>query len=137
MTVRLPSETEVRTAMDQVLEQSAQTGRRPTIADVERRLGVAHATFCRHFTGLADTYFRPRAAGLRNKPAGGPGPTPESIQQAMQRLRQENTDLRKLVQLYAEQIRQLTVDRHDLTLQVEQLSGVTRIGVPRPSPASP
>jgi hypothetical protein len=51
----------------------------------------------------------------------------------MQRLRQENTDLRKLVQLYAEQIRQLTVDRHDLTLQVEQLSGVTRIGSSRPS----
>jgi hypothetical protein len=46
----------------------------------------------------------------------------------MHRLRQENTDLRKLAQLYAEQIRQLALDRHDPTLQVEQLSGVTRIG---------
>jgi 20S proteasome alpha/beta subunit len=57
----------------------------------------------------------------------------EGIQQTLQRLRQENTDLRELVQLYAEQIRQLAVDRHDLTLQVEQLSGVTRIGRPGPS----
>jgi hypothetical protein len=31
-------------------------------------LGVAHATFCRHFTVLTGTYFRPRAAELRKKP---------------------------------------------------------------------
>ncbi len=96
MTIGLPSEIEVRAAMDQILERSAHTGRRPVIADVERKLGVAHATFCRHFTALTDTYFKP-------------------------------------VQLYAEQIRQLTLNRHDLTLQVEQLSGVTRIGTSRPS----
>jgi hypothetical protein len=56
MTIRLPSEIEVRAAMDQILEHSKHTGRRPTIADVERKLGIAHATFCRHFTALTDTY---------------------------------------------------------------------------------
>ncbi len=133
MTIGLPSEIEVRAAMDQILERSAHTGRRPVIADVERKLGVAHATFCRHFTALTDTYFKPRAAELRKRPIDTTGAEAQTIQQAMQRLRQENTDLRKLVQLYAEQIRQLTLNRHDLTLQVEQLSGVTRIGTSRPS----
>ena len=133
MTIGLPSEIEVRAAMDQILEHSKHTGRRPTIADVERKLGIAHATFCRHFTALTDTYFKPRAAELRKRPIDTTGAEAETIQQATQRLRQENTDLRKLIQLYAEQIRQLTLDRHDLILQVEQLSGVTRIATSRPS----
>jgi AraC-like DNA-binding protein len=133
MTIRLPSEIEVRAAMDQILLHSKHTGRRPTIADVERKLGMAHATFCRHFAALTDTYFKPRAAELRKRPIDTTGAEAETIQQETQRLRQENTDLRKLVQLYAEQIRQLTLDRHDLTLRVEQLSSVTRIGTSRPS----
>ena len=133
MTIRLPSESEVRAAMDQILERSTHTGRRPTIADVERQLGIAHATFCRHFTALTGTYFNPRAAELRKRPVDTTGAEAETIQQTMQRLRRENTDLRKLVQLYAEQIRQLTLDRHDLTLQVERLSGVTRISSSKPS----
>ncbi len=136
MTNRLPSETEVRAAMDQTLEHSEHTGKRPTIADVERKLGIAHATFCRHFTALTDTYFKPRAAELRKRPVNTTGADAETIQQTMQRLRRENTDLRKLAQLYAEQIRQLTLDGHDLTLQGEQLSGVTRIGTSRASRTS-
>lgn len=133
MTICLPSESEVRAAMDQILGCSEHTGKRPTIADVERKLGMAHATFCRHFTALTDTYFKPRAAELRKRPIDTTSAGAETIQQVMQRLRQENTDLRKLVQLYAEQIRQLTLDRHDLTVQVQQLSGVTRIGASKPS----
>jgi hypothetical protein len=55
----------VSPAMDQILERSKHTGKRPTIADVERRLGIARATFCRRFTALTDTYFKSRAAELR------------------------------------------------------------------------
>jgi AraC-like DNA-binding protein len=133
MTTHLPSEIEVRAAMDQILEHSEHTGKRPTIADVERKLGIAHATFCRHFTALTSSYFKPRVAELRKGPVNMTGTEAETIQQTMQRLRRENTDLRKLIQLYAEQIRQLTLDRHELTLQVEQLSGITRIGTTMPS----
>jgi AraC-like DNA-binding protein len=45
----------MRAAMDQILEHSKHTGKRPVIADVERRLGIARATFCRQFTALTDT----------------------------------------------------------------------------------
>jgi hypothetical protein len=47
---------------------------------------------------LTDTYFKPRAAELRKRPIDTTGAEAETIQQATQRLRQENTDLRKLVQ---------------------------------------
>jgi hypothetical protein len=56
-------------------------------------LGVAHATFCRHFTVLTGTYFRPRAAELRKKPVPTTDAEAETIQRTMQRLRPENTGL--------------------------------------------
>jgi hypothetical protein len=49
--------------MDSVLDQSAATGRCPTVAAVERHLGILHATFARHYQDLVAAYFQRPSAG--------------------------------------------------------------------------
>ncbi|WP_165854395.1 hypothetical protein [Streptomyces sp. V2] len=47
----LPDTDTVKTAIDAVLAEAAARGRRPTVAAIERRLGIPHATFHRPSTG--------------------------------------------------------------------------------------
>lgn len=56
----LPDAHTVRAAMDTVLADAAALGRRPTLTAVERHLGLAHATFYRHYSDLITGYFQPR-----------------------------------------------------------------------------
>ena len=58
----LPTTDAVRAAMDSVLASAAAAGRRPTITAVERRLGIPHPTFYRHYQQLITDYFQPRSA---------------------------------------------------------------------------
>lgn len=107
----LPDTDTVRTAMDTVLADVAARGRRPTFTAVERHLGLAHATFYRHYRDLITTYFQPRIP----RPAapaddGRPAQAGETTELRLRRLRQENADLRRTVEVYAEAIRQLAVD---------------------------
>lgn len=114
MTRALPAADAVRAAMDTVLTEAAATGRRATIAAVERHLGLAHTTFYRHYQDLAVEYFRPRAVTTSppDRPARADGA--ESDQEQLRRLRQDNTELRRTVELYAEAIRQLAWENQTL-----------------------
>ncbi|NEA58315.1 hypothetical protein G3I60_30215 [Streptomyces sp. SID13666] len=108
----VPTADTVRAAMDTVLSEAAASGTRPTIAAVERRLGLTHATFYRHFQHLVTDYFQPRIADRAattdvSAPAGGSADN-------LRRLRQENADLRKTLQLYEEAIRQLALENDAL-----------------------
>ncbi len=47
--------------------------------------------------------------------------------QVMQRLRRENEDLRRLVKIYAESIRQLTLDQLGLEAKLNTAVGVTTL----------
>jgi len=47
--------------------------------------------------------------------------------QVMQRLRQENEDLGRLVKIYAESIRQLTLDHLELETKLNTTVGVTTL----------
>ncbi len=131
MTRQLPTDQQVRQAMDHVLTQSGQTGHRPTISAVERRLGIPHATFHRHFGDLIASYFYPRTSvpriALTTQTAADACSSETVI-----RIRQENTDLRKLVKLYEEAIRQLTLDNHVLHSRLLDHAGVTTINNRRP-----
>ncbi|WP_424534410.1 hypothetical protein ACOZ38_29485 [Sphaerisporangium viridialbum] len=130
MTQTLPTDEQVQQAMDQVLTQSAETGRAPTITAVERRLGIRHATFYRHYQHQITGYFHPRAQRTRPPAADDPGNNvPETAQQTLQRVRQENTELRKLVQIYAETIRQLTVDHTALSAELDKSRGGHRVAL--------
>lgn len=109
--------------MASVLAESAASGRRATITSVEARLGITHATFYRHYPALIDWFHTQqanrRSAILRDEI--------DSTTILLIRLRHDNADLKKLVAVYAEAIRQLTIDNADLRTQLEEISGVTTL----------
>ncbi|MFH8387112.1 hypothetical protein ACH4E7_40425 [Kitasatospora sp. NPDC018058] len=124
MSHHLRTDEQVRAAMESELAASEACGRRATVTGVEKRLGVPHATFYRnHPQSIA--WFKSRLAG-RHRPATAPKAGTRSDDEA-DRLRRENSDLRKLVRIYAEAIRQLTVDKAALEDELQALSGVTSL----------
>ncbi|MFJ7249782.1 hypothetical protein ACIQWA_34810 [Kitasatospora sp. NPDC098652] len=126
MMLELPTDAEVKQAMDEVLAQAAQSGRVATVTAVERKLGMRHATFYRHFQPMIAEYFRPRAQP-DSTPAMLATTDEPNASQTMARLRQENTELRKLVNIYAETIRQPTIDNTNLEAKIQTLNGITRL----------
>ncbi|MDQ0710781.1 hypothetical protein QFZ55_000233 [Streptomyces luteogriseus] len=105
----LPDADTVKAAIDSILEHAAATGRRPTVATVERRLGIPHATFHRHYSDLIDEHFRPHIPAPA-QPAPG-DKTSGHTEANLRRLRQENTDLSRALELYEEAIRQLALEK--------------------------
>ncbi|MEU9048750.1 MULTISPECIES: hypothetical protein [unclassified Kitasatospora] len=124
MSHRLPTDEQVRTAMETELADSSAAGRRATVTSVEKRLGITHATFYRNYPEPI-AWFKNQLTARR-----GPADTPQASTRPDDenaRLRRENSDLRKLVRIYAEAIRQLTTDKANLEDQVQALSGVTSL----------
>ena len=82
-------------------------------------------TFYRHYQPLIVDYFRPKAQD-------GSQPTTAADQETdhktMKRLRQENTELRKLVNIYAEEIRQLMLRAAQLEESLEPRQASRRSG---------
>jgi hypothetical protein len=126
----LPTNDEVRQAMDLVLRESAQTGRRPTITAVERRLDIAHSTFYRNYPELID-WFKQQVQRRNATRQGEMGAAQGDPARVVARLRRENEDLRRLTSLYAEAIRQLTLDYAELEAQVNAQAGVTSLDTRR------
>ncbi|MFE1830175.1 hypothetical protein [Streptomyces yangpuensis] len=112
-------------AMNRVLREAQKNGRRPTITAVEKHLDVKHATFYRNFPHLID-WFREQAQ-LPATPAVPEMSTPLRKTQAdtIADLRRENTQLRRAVTIYAEALRQLSLDYEESRSQREQILGVT------------
>jgi hypothetical protein len=124
----LPADDHVAAVMERVLtEAAAESGRRATVTAVERALGIPHATFDRNYRHLIDD-FRQRAqqqaAAARQTGPVSMGNDPDVV---MQRLRRENEDLRRLVKIYAEAIRQLTLDHLELEAKLNTAVGVTTL----------
>ncbi|MFD5463910.1 hypothetical protein ACFWIQ_13975 [Kitasatospora sp. NPDC127059] len=124
MSPHLPTDEQVRTAMEAELAGSEAVGRRATVTTVEKRLRVTHATFYRNYPELI-TWFETRLAD-RNRSATTPKNSARADDENA-RLRWENSDLPKLVRIYAEAIRQLTVDKAALEDELQALSGVTSL----------
>ncbi|WP_405844546.1 hypothetical protein [Streptomyces sp. NBC_01518] len=122
---------EVKLAMVLVLREGQETGRHPTITAVERRLDVRHATFYRNFPHLI-SWFKEQAGTTRNTPRPEQDPrktkTPKDI---ITDLRRENTQLRRTVGIYAEALRQLTLDYEEVHSQVQQSARVTDLAAHR------
>ena len=120
----LPADDQVNAVMARVLAQAATHGRKATVSAVERALGIPHATFDRNYRHLIDN-FRERAhdqaATAKRTRAASSGKDPD---QAIQRLRRENQDLRRLVKIYAESIRQLTLDHLELETKLHAAADI-------------
>jgi hypothetical protein len=131
---RLPTYDHVRQAMRRVLLDAADTGRRATITSVERALGIAHPTFYRNYPDLI-AWFRTETASTPDgtvhvrRTTGAGAAADDSA-----RLRRENEDLRRTVRLYAEKIRQLTIDNQDLHDRLHRTTGVVNLDSRRTTP---
>lgn len=113
--------------MERVIAQAAENGCRATVTAVERALGIPHATFDRNYRHLIED-FRQRAQqqAAAARPAG-PVSTGNDPGQVVQRVRQENEDLRRFVKIYAESIRQLTLDQLELEAKLNATASVTTL----------
>ncbi|WP_128977509.1 hypothetical protein [Streptomyces roseicoloratus] len=122
---------EVQLAMNLILREARESGRRPTITAVEKRLDVRHATFYRNFPHLID-WFR-READAQREAAAAEAPTKPQTDPAdiITDLRRENTQLRRTVAVYAEALRQLTLTYEEATSHVRQNAGVTDLAARR------
>jgi hypothetical protein len=123
----LPPDEQVKAAMARVLAQAGENGRKATVTAVERALGIPHATFDRNYRHPIED-FRQRAhdqsvtAKQARAISGGKDPD-----QGIQRLRRENEDLRRLVKIYAESIRQLTLDHLELQAKLNASASITTL----------
>ncbi|MFE5159989.1 hypothetical protein ACFRNT_15995 [Streptomyces sp. NPDC056697] len=125
------TEDEVQLAMNLVLHEAQENGRRATIAAVERRLDVKHATFYRNFPHLI-AWFQEQADTQRNNPR----PEQDTKQKktpddTITDLRRENTQLRRTLAIYSEALRQLTLDYEEVCSQIQQSAHVTDLSTRR------
>lgn len=123
MTAHLPADDDVRLAMRQILAEAVTSRRRATITAVERQLDITHPTFYRNYPHLI-TWFKAQASA--QQPAR-PAATSTSADSTLARLRRENEDLRRTVNIYAEAIRQLTADNADLASELETQAAIPRL----------
>ncbi|MFB7851223.1 hypothetical protein ACFC34_30020 [Streptomyces sp. NPDC056053] len=111
--------------MQAELSESKVLGRRATVSNVEKSLGVTHATFYRNYPDHIEWFKTQLAHHQREAASTNKGAAKR--EDDLSRLRRENTDLRKQVRIYAEAIRQLTQDKATLEDEIQALSGVTRL----------
>jgi hypothetical protein len=122
----LPDDDQVNAVMAHVLAQAAETGRKATVTAVERALGIPHATFDRNYRHLIDD-FRQRAHDQSTTAKRTRATSSNDPGQVIQRLRRENEDLRRLVKIYAESIRQLTLDHLELQARLNAAASITTL----------
>jgi AcrR family transcriptional regulator len=127
----LPTSDQVRQAMDEVLQDAAATGQRPTVRAVERHLGISHPTFYRNYRDLISEYFQARATRW-SQPAATIG-TNDKLADSEARLRLQVADLHKTVNLYEEAIRQLAIENEALRAQLAETGNVSAMRPVQPA----
>lgn len=123
MTRQLPNDDEVRAVMDTILMESEKAGRHPRISAVEKHLDIPHATFYRNYPHLIEE-FKLRTAESR-KDRAVTVDLPPTPAEAIARLRREKEDARRIIAVYAERIRQLTLENEQLRSRLQKLEGVS------------
>jgi AcrR family transcriptional regulator len=125
--VALPSEEQVRQALIELTTEAETAGRQPTVLGLARRLGLANATFWRHFPDIAEEV---REAARSPRPAG-PGPRGsdryDELLKKNAALRRANTELSEHLALAVANIQRLTLENHQLRTELEAARGVSRL----------
>jgi hypothetical protein len=124
---QLPADDQVTAAMACILAEAAEHGRKATMTAVERALGIPHATFDRNYRHLTASFrqqARQQSAATRQT---APASTGTDSEQVIQRLRRENEDLRRLIKIYAESIRQLSLDHLELQATLNATASITAL----------
>ncbi len=121
---QLPSDEQVKNEMITILEGCETAGRRATVTAVERALDIPHATFARNYPQLIE-WFKTALAqsrqAARSRPPTSTAADPEEVHR---RLRTENSELRKIVNIYAAEIQRLTHENAELTAALNDRASI-------------
>jgi AcrR family transcriptional regulator len=124
----LPPDDVVRAAADELLTQHRAGGSYPSVSSLAKRFHVNRTTFYRHYSAITDamldTAAHQNANGAKRR---RPRREEDDGNHTIQRLRSENSDLRRHLDIYEEHIRMLTIENQQLRQQLEQASGLTDI----------
>jgi len=130
---RLPPEEHVRAVMTAMLADAAEHGGpRPTVVGLARNLGLANATFWRHYHDIA-TELRQHTARHIHPPARDQNPPPGQdrvLASQNAALRRERDHLASQLEAALSHLRRLTTDNAELRHELETARAVIRIDRP-------
>jgi AcrR family transcriptional regulator len=116
----LPGDDEVRAAADELLTEHREGGAYPSVSALAKRFNVNRTTFYRHYTAITnamlDNAAKRHTDGPKRRP---PRHTDGDRDETIRRLRTENNDLRRHLEIYEEHIRMLTIDNTTHRSQLE------------------
>ena len=118
-----------------ILKDCEAAGRRATVTAVERALDIPHATFARNYPQLIEwfpTVLAQSRQAARNRP---PTSTAGDLDEIHRRLRTENSELRKIVNIYAAEIQRLTHQNAELTTALNEGAGIRVLRPRQPADA--
>ena len=104
----LPGDGDVRAAADALLTEHREGGSYPSVSALAERFNVNRTTFYRHYAtitnAMLDSAAQQHTDGPKRRP---PRHTDDDRDETIRRLRTENTDLRRHLEIYEEHIRML------------------------------
>lgn len=122
----LPGDDDVRSAADALLTEHREGGAYPSVSALAKTFNVNRTTFYRHYAAITnamlDSAAQRHTDGPKRRP---PRHTDDDRDEAIRRLRTENNDLRRHLEIYEEHIRMLTIDNTAYRNQLERLAGIT------------
>jgi hypothetical protein len=122
----LPADDDIRTAADELLAQHRAGGTYPSVSALAKTFHINRTTFYRHYAAIASAMLDSAAQQSTEGPKRRRPPHNDADRdKTLQRLRTENTDLRRHLEIYEEQIRMLTIENSRYRGQLEVLAGVT------------
>ena len=121
----LPTDDVVRAAADELLNAHRAGGAYPSASSLARRFHLNRTTFYRHYFAITDAMLDTAAQQHANGPKRRrPHREDDHSDRALRRLRSENRDLRRHLEIYEEHVRMLTIENERLRQQLEQMAGL-------------
>jgi AcrR family transcriptional regulator len=128
----LPSDEDVRTAADELLNAHVDGGPYPSVSALAKRFNVNRSTFYRHYSPIATAMLDQAAQHHSALPKRRrTQDDADDRDHAIRRLRDENKDLRRHLEIYEEHLRMLTIENGRQRQQLEQIAGVSDLSARR------
>jgi AcrR family transcriptional regulator len=123
-----PAAEAVRGAAKELLAAHRDGGPYPTVSGLARRFNVNRTTFYRHYADIIQAMLDAAEKQNAQTPRRRRPPLDKNkTDETMKRLRRENNDLRKHVEIYEEHIRMLTTENKQLREEIEIATNVARL----------
>jgi AcrR family transcriptional regulator len=128
----LPIDDDVRAVAGELINTHLAGGAYPSVSALAKHFGINRTTFYRHYspiaTAMLDQAAQQHSEGSRRRRRHD---HPDECDDAIRRLRAENSDLRRHLEIYEEHLRMLTIENGRQKQQLEQIAGVTDLNARR------